>query len=225
MSTYNNTEDLIFYNESGNYSDTTCISIIKPNVCPHCNYSISSKVETHTQVKANYTFAVIFSCPNCSEFFVELFKSVDLKYAFSVGYSINKTIDKDIPNEIKVFSPKFIEIYTQALTAESNNLNEIAGLGLRKAIEFLTKDYLIRFIKEDESLISSLPLGRAINKIPNPLIKPLIERIVWLGNDEAHYIKKHLDRDIHDMKKFIKALYTIINTELVIQDALTIENK
>lgn len=37
-------------------------------------------------------------------------------------------------------SPQFVEIYNQAKAAESFQLDQITGLGLRKALEFLIKD-------------------------------------------------------------------------------------
>ena len=36
----------------------------------------------------------------------------------------------------------FLTIYNQSLSAEDNNLDQIAGIGYRKALEFLIKDYL-----------------------------------------------------------------------------------
>lgn len=46
--------------------------------------------------------------------------------------------------KIDEISPKFNEIYKQALAAEVSNLNEIAGLGYRKSLEFLIKDIAIQ---------------------------------------------------------------------------------
>ncbi len=45
--------------------------------------------------------------------------------------------------EIKNISPKFYDIYNQSIIAKNNGLNEIYGMGLRKALEQLITDYLI----------------------------------------------------------------------------------
>ena len=35
-------------------------------------------------------------------------------------------------------------------------------------------------------------------------IKDLAERALWLGNDETHYLKKWIDKDLHDLKFLIE---------------------
>ena len=41
---------------------------------------------------------------------------------------------------IENVSPKFVMIFNEALTAESNGLYEVCGCGYRRALEFLIKD-------------------------------------------------------------------------------------
>lgn len=224
----NHEEEITFYSSSGNYNESISLTIIKPNICPHCNHFISSKIESHSNFKTNtnfYTFGVIFSCPHCSEFFIEIFKSLDNKTAYPIGYSINKIIDKEVPEKIKSFSPKFFEIYSQALTAETNKLFEISGMGFRKSIEFLIKDFLIEILSKPKEEITKLPLQQAINLIDNGRIRTLATASLWLGNDETHYSRKHLDRDTQDMKNFIVALYSFINYELIFIDASSLKKK
>jgi hypothetical protein len=45
----------------------------------------------------------------------------------------------NIPKELIDLSPNFEEIYSQAYLAEKYDLNQIAGVGYRKALEFLIK--------------------------------------------------------------------------------------
>lgn len=52
---------------------------------------------------------------------------------------------KDFSQEIKDLSPNFVKIYHQAEQAENTGLSDICGLGYRKALEFLVKDYAIAF--------------------------------------------------------------------------------
>ena len=58
--------------------------------------------------------------------------------------------------------------------------------------------------------------------IDNPQIKVLAERSAWLENDEAHYVRKHIDRDIVDMKRFIMATVYFISMILISEDAESI---
>ena len=202
------------------------VTISKLIVCPCCHKSIDAIVETQTktflQNNKENTFAVIFRCPACGKYFFKSYKLFDTDNEYiGEDFISNPTPDLDlnIPKEIKKISPKFIEIYTQALTAEHYGLTEITGIGLRKSIEFLVKDYLIDINPEISEDIQELFLGRAIEKIDNPKIKNLAKAAVWLGNDETHYLRIHEDKDIKDMKKFIKALLYFISFEVTADEA------
>ena len=104
-------------------------------------------------------------------------------------------------------------------------MDHIAGIGYRKALEFLVKDYAIKSNPDDEQDISTSPLGSCIkNYIDNEKIRSLAQKSAWIGNDEAHYIRKHEDRDVNDLKKFIKAIVYYISMELTVADADSIES-
>lgn len=69
-------------------------------------------------------------------------------------------------------------------------------------------------------------LGPCIkNYIDDPRIKTLVEKSAWIGNDEAHYIRKKENRDIADMKAFIKATVYFVSMVLITKDAETIKPK
>lgn len=108
---------------------------------------------------------------------------------------------------IEGLSPQFVKIYNQALEAESRQLDEIAGIGYRKALEFLVKDYCKHAHPDESDEIERTWLKTCIVKfIPQQSIQTLASRAAWIGNDEAHYTRKHEDRDIADMKSFIQAM-------------------
>ena len=65
-----------------------------------------------------------------------------------------------------------------------------------------------------------MPLSACINTyIDQVKIKNLATKTVWIGNDETHYVRKHTDRDIEDLKRFIQATVYYISMELVSDDA------
>ena len=65
------------------------------------------------------------------------------------------------------------------------------GLGLRRAFEFLVKDFAIRKDANGEEEIKKLSLGKCIEKyIEQPTAKGAAKRVAWLGNDWAHYERK-----------------------------------
>lgn len=107
--------------------------------------------------------------------------------------------------EIKSVSPAFIEIFDQALAAEAANLDQIAGIGFRKALEFLIKDFVIHRNGGEAESVKSKLLGKVIKDyIEDPQLKTTAQRATWLGNDETHYVRKWEDRDIDDLKLLIR---------------------
>ena len=117
---------------------------------------------------------------------------------------------------IENLSPTFCDIYNQSSSAETYNLNQIAGMGYRKALEFLIKDYCIYRHNNDEQKIKSMFLSQVIEKyVDSDKIKNLSKVSAWLGNDETHYVKKFDDKDINDLKKFINATVYFISYDLV----------
>ena len=119
---------------------------------------------------------------------------------------------------IQDLSPNFSAIYNQEFIAEQYGLKEICGVGYRKAIEFLVKDYTIKFNLESENKITepTYALGKCIKEFtPDPRIKDMVERAVWLGNDETHYTRKWTDKDLNDLKILIDLTLHWIQMELL----------
>ncbi|MBR8701673.1 MULTISPECIES: DUF4145 domain-containing protein [unclassified Fusobacterium] len=210
------------------------LEIEKPNICPKCKTGIFPILDTYSGITHNKLseeiFTVIFLCPNCQEHFVTNYKIIydnQKQYTINIGYSMNKAIDKDIPNNIKTLSPKFVEIYEQALTAHENGLNELVGIGLRKSVEFLVKDYLIDAQHLPQKEVEQMFLQNAIQKLEDNNLTSLAEKIAWLGNDESHYVRKHIEIDnpIDSILRFIKVLYTYLSHKLIVLEASKIKKK
>lgn len=106
---------------------------------------------------------------------------------------------------IKKISPKFDLIFNQAFAAEQYGLNEICGLGYRKAFEFLIKDYVIRdMLKEDAIEVKNMGINEVVKKhIQNSGIQLILHRVLWLGNDHAHYVPVWKTKTINDLKTLI----------------------
>src|SRR3712207_6141464 len=106
---------------------------------------------------------------------------------------------------IKTLSPIFYEIYNQAYKAQQLELTQICGPGYRKALEFLIKDYIMSKLDEGQrDSIKKKLLAQCINdNIENTQIQEVAKRATWLGNDETHYLKEWLDKDISDLVQTI----------------------
>ena len=216
-------------------SDKRECYFIDPNICPRCK-SVSPfliKGGFFTKNKTDMRVYLISTCEACGkaallEFFVNHkdFTKFDINIEnYSPKYHPISTVEKKFSDEIKKLSPKFVEIYHEAEIAENQNLHEICGMGYRKALEFLVKDYLIEFNPENESTISTELLSASIKRIDSPELKILISRSAWLGNDECHYIRKHEDYNLIDFKKFIDATVYYIQCQLTFRSALEMEYK
>lgn len=198
-----------------------------PNVCPVCKHTIvpncllvSDKdydVQTHIRIKE-----VVFKCTNnnCNSLFLSQYE------CFATHSEIFATIPilidgLEVSKEIKMMSPSFEKIYNQASQSEQLGLDSICGVGYRKAIEFLVKDYL-KSIETDiytNEKVESTSLRNCIKQwIEDPRIKAVLERATILGNDETHYKRVYLDKDINDLKLLIQLTLHFIDMDLTYKE-------
>lgn len=200
-------------------SGSQSINIIQYAVeCPYC----------HTKIIPRYLFLdndnLYASCPNttCGSHFV-LIQNNKGMYVKVLPNSIPSK--KQFSEIISSISPTFASIYNQAYHAEQYNLDQICGVGYRKALEFLIKDYLIS--KEEDDAVKENIKRKFLNNciqenIQNENIKNVAKRAVWLGNDETHYIRKWADRDVNNLKHLIdltvRWIENEVETERVLQE-------
>lgn len=203
----------------------------EPEQCPLCHFSIEPNHigdEWYLDSRSRRHLAIFYICPHCCRPFVAHFIDSDpegktmqpqLDYCGPKLYS-----EQQFDVNIQGLSPQFVKIYNQAFEAENQQLDEIAGIGYRKALEFLVKDYCKHMHPGESDEIERTWLKTCIIKfIPQQSIQTLASRAAWIGNDEAHYTRKHEDRDIADMKRFIQAMVHYIGMELVVEDAASME--
>ena len=223
--------------ESGNQISGLFLQV---NECPLCGFGIKPTILYSYYVNKNQEFDgfycvpyVLHLCPKCRGIFLVEYTSSLVEYG-PTSSPLFQIIERISPinqhperfsNEIVSLSPGFVESYTQSSIAESEGLLQICGIGYRKALEFLVKDYLCHVHPEDSEKICSEFLGNSIKRIDNQRIKVLAERSTWIGNDETHYIKKREDLGLDDMKRFIKAMLTYIESELAFEAAESISKE
>jgi len=111
----------------------------------------------------NSTLQSIYQCSNvdCGLFFIAAYTMRMVKdekyyyYLSSVGPR-NPRPSHGLET-IKSVSPEFYDVYDQAQFAEEMDLKEICGMGYRKALEFLIRDYIKLTVEEDKT--KDLKLG------------------------------------------------------------------
>lgn len=201
-----------------------------PEYCPHCGKSISPEKIHISDSEDSYSsgdarFVVTFRCSRsaCKKYFaVEYIFTSTSELCSIAKYSYRPPIKVKLPENIEKVSPVFVEIYSQATIAESEALDQIAGVGYRKAAEFLIKDYVISKNPSDEEHIKSIMLGKVIADYLNDFqkIQVLAKSVAWIGNDETHYVRRHDGKDIQDLKKFILSAAQFIAADYDVDEAL-----
>lgn len=196
------------------------------STCPICGVSLTPQVlsafilidgEDEDQ---NKCFVTNY-CPNCDECFISRHTHNTDIYVYEYDSSAPMNYFKQtFSPDLEQLSPDFVSIYNDSLHAESLGMTSICGVGYRKALEFLVKDFAISNHPDAQDAISRAPLAQCIdNYIDNPRLKALAKASAWLGNDETHYVKKHPQYGTAELKTFINAFVTFIDSELAYKNA------
>lgn len=227
----------------------------EPGYCPHCHRNISPielwhQVYFNNLIESDHLMSV-WKCPA-----KECLNIIVVEYDFSIfeenkhalGSSKLISPQKFLNGSVKFENwPKFIKelmsgfslepmpsrfesIYNQALETENNGLNEIAGMGFRKALEHLVKDVAVlnlgeNPIEKDIQKIKNLQLSQVINEYFNNELKELLQKAAWLGNDQSHYFKLYEEFDIPELKEIIGLIVSDIDREFRKKRFLEIESR
>jgi hypothetical protein len=187
-----------------------------PDECPICHYNISPKPIVMAGNKQKK--AALFLCPNkiCGNFFISYYTN-----NFHSGSYPQVFVEQQIPDSVRRISDSFVKIYNEAKKAESESLLNIYGISLRKALEFLVKDYCIAETPSAADAIRSETLAKCIAKyIDNSNIKDCASRAAWIGNDETHYNRIWADKDATDLDKIIKLTVSWMDSCLITKELL-----
>jgi len=200
------------------------VSVEIPNQCPHCHFAMAPEHESTKNFSSDYSntdYVISWRCTNdpCQKLIVA-------HYYWNGSYNLNvsKYLDgfskgPDWPEPIlklkskitkegkeKEIDSRFIQIYLESLKAEDMGLHEIAGMGYRKAIEFLVKDWAISNNQDDSDTIKQAWLSKVIKDYYTGDLKDILERATWLGNDQTHYKKLLEEYNTSDLKQLIELI-------------------
>lgn len=202
-----------------------------PTICPHCGRTMSpilyNAASPNKYQIGLLKIGLFMRCTfeDCGRFFALQYSMRRYKPSNSVhskddkpelvSFSYRPPISVNLPEGVESVSPTFVEIYSQATVAETEKLDQIAGVGYRKSVEFLVKDYAIRYFPDDKEKIEKMMLGPVIKEYLAEFkkLQNLATAATWIGNDETHYVRRHDDQDIQSMKRFIRAAAQYIAAE------------
>ena len=224
------TGEIFYINEPATNHCPMCGAFMEPVVL----YSIITE-KKDVFLRDFYGATILYYSPQCKDVFlcklnlIKTAKNNDSKNFAGIQpeYFPSTIFKQYFQNSISSISPKFVEIYNQSYAAEQHGLYEICGMGYRKSLEFLIKDFLISKNVDDRENIENQSLSQCIKALTDeyPKLKLVAERATWLGNDESHYVRKHLNYDLETLKSLIVATAAYIELESVTNSAATIEYK
>lgn len=202
----------------------TSKKIREPESCPSCGVVFSPQnllnIAYRSKNKKTKRFVSVFACNACAAPLLAYYLP-DKDKPTPIDIIPRPMPEDDVSERVKRFSPRFAEIYKQAMISETYNLDELTGVGYRKALEFLVKDFLISKEPNEREKIEGMPLGTCISqRIQNQKIKELSQRAAWLGNDFTHYKRKFDECEISDLRILIKAIAAWVDLELITDEAI-----
>lgn len=226
----------VSYKVNCDYHNPCFVKIDEETICPVCNYALRPHMVYGIMYKNNFNedmLCIVYLCTHCYENFIATYNKCNNSnnlnpYCFENRLSIapSKFKMQKFEKCINDVSPSFVKIYNQALEAEHYNLDEIAGIGYRKALEFLIKDFLITHEGKEQTKVISTSLGCCIDTmIDNPQLKAVASRATWLGNDQTHYEQKYTDKDITDLKRLINLSVKWVEMIALTKETEDIEKK
>jgi hypothetical protein len=126
-----------------------------------------------------------------------------------------------MPDFVRRISQNYGDMFTECLKAEASGLKQLAGVGYRKALEFLIKDYLISRRPQDRDAIENRPLASCIEAyVTDGNVRDVAKRAIWLANDETHYQRSWQDKDLRDLKAVLELVLRWIETEYLTEELL-----
>lgn len=212
----------------------------EPRQCMHCNQTGVQNFINGILTKGRhdqYSGIAFFTCSLCASTTIHFLVryTVDMRgYSRPVYQSVQTIPTKkegieNISSDIQDEFPEFFEIYLQSKEAEKESLNQIAGMGYRKALEFLVTDYLLKYpvLEAPQEWLKDpkTSLSNKISKIQSNRMQTLAKAVSFLGNDETHYTRRHPEHDIESMKAFINVLLSEVNNEIEFKKAEELINK
>lgn len=205
-------------------------TIDRVDECPICHTVIepillSSIFYPDKDNDAKRTGICLYRCNCCFNAFMVQYDLIKSSCAVPLCVAPTTVSSKEFSQQINILSPNFVKIYNQAYKAEQLGLYEICGVGYRRSIEFLIKDYAIHNATDEatKDSIRAASLSVCVRQyIESDKLKVIASRAVWLGNDHAHYNKLFDEYTLDDLKRFICAAVNWIDFMILAEEALSI---
>lgn len=206
-----NNFDIVFKNNK------TTIQI--PTLCPNCgvanNPTAVSTGQTINLLKENgFIHTFIHRCPVCQEFHVTIQQEFSNSKAFKCLMHYPNSVAPNIDPVLIKNAPSFVKFYSEAIEAENNGLFNLAGIGMRAAIECLIKDYALAFNIDTEENISKQSFNNVIDKYikDDELLRGSIHIVRKIGNDFTHWHSVY-DMPYTELKSYVDIVIAVFTSK------------
>ncbi|GAB0116287.1 hypothetical protein [Acidisoma sp. 7E03] len=194
----------------------------RPDTCPICQTRITPNVMTGGAGGRVYdgNLTIVYVCPSdaCREYFLGYYEKRNGLYTF-LRCRPREVLVPELPQFVQRISTNYAEMFRECYCAEAEGLQQLAGVGYRKALEFLIKDYLISRRAEERSAIEEAPLAVCIERyVTDVNVRDVARRAVWLGSEA--YPRPWAEKDLRDLKSVIELVLRWIETEYLTEELL-----
>ncbi|MXN90193.1 DUF4145 domain-containing protein [Flavobacterium sp. Sd200] len=197
--------------------------VVAPNICPYCYVTqICTEVGCSQKHSSKESLISLWRCTNmsCQRLIVCENELIGAEFVF-IRFLDSCPQERIWPEPVlqlksagdSTLESKFIKTYNQSVQAENAGLDEIAGMGYRKSIEYLVKDLATAKFPNDIEKIKGKALAQVLKDYFTGDIKDILERAVWLGNDHAHYYKIFEQFDLTMLKDLIDYVLAELDKE------------
>lgn len=213
------------------------VYVEEPVLCTHCQRigdQVCIEISLISGENSKFDAIGLYGCKFCKESTISFFKfrtyyaDIERETFYPeilvvVKQEPQETFSVDIAPSIQDTYQEFTEIFDQAKRAENIGLSHLAGMGYRKAIEFLVTDFLKDY-PTDESVTKEwlenpkTQLSQKVSKLPSSKLIRTAKAVTSLGNDETHYTIRHPNYNLQHMKRFISLLLKEIESEHIYKD-------
>jgi hypothetical protein len=169
-----------------------------------------------------YQTGLVFETTDCHQLFIQSAKITVYIGERNMKIGLIKNIREpfiEVPQsieEMRIVSENFVKTYKQSIQARKAGLDEIAGMGLGKSLEYLVKDYAKKRYPDDSKEIDNNWMSNIIKNdsyYPEslfPSMRKLLDKAKILRNDETHTQRDYPDYDFKDLNKAITQVTLLI---------------
>lgn len=193
----------------------------KPAQCPHCEICCDPLIVGQELLSpfspnpSSFVF-LVFQCTACKKLFTATYEVANKKSRLCCMTPFKPLVFVD--ELIEKTSPRFIEVYNQAIRAKENGDLNLAAVGYRSALEILIKDYAINDLHEPSEKVVKLDLFHAISNYLSSDTVNAADVVRILGNDHTHYERKYPELDFKVLQEYMDIFIHSIRVKLLISN-------